>query len=142
MIGFALDRLWCETMGLIADDSKERPLRLLANVLERAGVPYALIGGVAVQLHTVEPRSTLDIDVAAPRFETTCRGRRCWQRASSIPVAMPTATIGGHQATDLSQPVWWCNFSLKMLASQRRSPVQKAWCSPMGFCCGSQQRKT
>jgi len=73
MIGFALDRLWCETMGLIADDSKERPLRLMANVLERAGVPYALIGGVAVQLHTVEPRSTLDIDVAVPRFDDVPR---------------------------------------------------------------------
>ena len=74
MIGFALDRLWCETMGLIADESKERPLRLLANVLERAGVPYALIGGVAVQLHTVEPRSTLDIDVAVPRLGRTKNG--------------------------------------------------------------------
>ncbi len=73
MIGFALDRLWCETMGLIADDSKERPLRLMANVLERAGVPHALIGGVAVQLHTVEPRSTLDIDVAVPRFDDVPR---------------------------------------------------------------------
>jgi len=73
MIGFALDRLWCETMGLIADDSKERPLRLVADVLERAGVPYALIGGVAVQLHTVEPRSTLDIDVAVPRFDDVPR---------------------------------------------------------------------
>ena len=73
MVGFALDRLWCETMGLIADDSKERPLRLMANVLERAGVPYALIGGVAVQLHTVEPRSTLDIDVAVPRFDDVPR---------------------------------------------------------------------
>ena len=55
LIGFALDRLWCETMGLMEGDSKERPLRLMAEVLERAGVPYALIGGVAVQLHTVEP---------------------------------------------------------------------------------------
>jgi hypothetical protein len=74
LIGFALDRLWCETMGLMEGDSKERPLRLMAEVLERAGVPYALIGGVAVQLHTVEPRSTLDIDVAVPRFDDVPRG--------------------------------------------------------------------
>lgn len=74
MIGFALDRLWCETMGLSAGDSKERPLRLVAEVLEREGVPYALIGGVAVQLHTAEPRSTLDIDVAVPRFDDVPRG--------------------------------------------------------------------
>ena len=141
MIGFALDRLWCETMGLIADDSKERPLRLVADVLERAGVPYALIGGVAVQLHTVEPRSTLDIDVAVPRFDDVPRGAL---------LAAGFEYTGRHAqsdnwrapATDLSQPVWWCNFSLKMLASQRRSPLQKAWCSPMGCCCGSQQRKT
>ena len=51
-------------MGLPAGDSKERPLHLVAELLERAGVPYALIGGVAVQLHTDEPRSTLDIDIA------------------------------------------------------------------------------
>ena len=74
MIGFALDRLWCETMGLIEGYSKERPLRLVVEVLEREGVPYALIGGVAVQLHTVEPRSTLDIDVAVPRFDDVPRG--------------------------------------------------------------------
>jgi len=73
LVGFALDRLWCETMGLIAGDSKERPLRLVAEVLAREGVPYALIGGVAVQMHTVEPRSTLDIDVAVPRFEDVPR---------------------------------------------------------------------
>ena len=72
-IGFALDRLWCETTGLIEGDSKERPLRLVAELLEREGVPYALIGGVAVQLHTVEPRSTLDIDVAVPRFDDVPR---------------------------------------------------------------------
>ena len=29
---------------------------------------YALIGGVAVQLHTSEPRSTLDIDLAVPTY--------------------------------------------------------------------------
>ena len=72
-IGFALDRLWCETMGLIEGDSKERPLRLVAELLERERVPYALIGGVAVQLHTVEPRSTLDINVVVPRFDDVPR---------------------------------------------------------------------
>ena len=51
-------------MGLPEGDSKEGPLRLVAQLLEREGVPYALIGGVAVQLHSEEPRSTLDIDLA------------------------------------------------------------------------------
>ena len=55
-------------MGLPDGDSKEGPLRLVAQLLEREGVPYALIGGVAVQLHTEEPRSTLDIDLAVPTY--------------------------------------------------------------------------
>lgn len=67
-IGYALDRLWGEVMGLQVGDSKERPLRLVADLLEREAVPYALIGGVAVQLHTREPRTTLDIDLAVPTF--------------------------------------------------------------------------
>ena len=67
-VGYALDRLWGETMGRPDRDSKETPLRLVAELLEREGVAYALIGGVAVQLHTVEPRSTLDIDLAVTRY--------------------------------------------------------------------------
>jgi len=66
--GYALDQLWGETMGLPDGDSKEKPLRLVAQLLERECVPYALIGGVAVQLHTEEPRSTLDIDLAVPTY--------------------------------------------------------------------------
>jgi len=66
--GFRLDCLWVETMGIDPADTKERPLRLVAEVLDRAGVAYALIGGVAIQIHTAEPRTTLDIDVAVPRF--------------------------------------------------------------------------
>jgi hypothetical protein len=66
--GYALDRLWGETMGLPHGDSKETSLRLVAQLLERERVPYALIGGVAVQLHTEEPRSTLDIDLAVPSY--------------------------------------------------------------------------
>ncbi len=65
---YALDRLWSETMGLPDGDSKEGPLRLVAQLLEREGVPYALIGGVAVQLHTEDPRTTLDIDLAVPTY--------------------------------------------------------------------------
>ena len=67
-VGYALDYLWGETMGLPGGDSKEKPLRLIAEILERERVPYALIGGVAVQIHTEEPRSTLDIDLAVPRY--------------------------------------------------------------------------
>ena len=130
-IGFALDRLWCETTGLIEGDSKERPLRLVAELLEREGVPYALIGGVAVQLHTVEPRSTLDIDVAVPRFDDVPRGR-CWRRASNTPAAMPIVTIGGRRAKDFSQRGLPCNFPLKTSGSRRRSRTPEASCSMRG----------
>ena len=68
-VGFRLDSLWAETVGINPSDTKERPLRLVADLLNRAGVSYALIGGVAVQIRTTEPRTTLDIDVAVPRFD-------------------------------------------------------------------------
>jgi hypothetical protein len=67
-VGYALDYMWGESMGLTGGDSKEKPLRLIAEILERERVPYALTGGVAVQVHTEEPRSTLDIDLAVPRY--------------------------------------------------------------------------
>jgi predicted nucleotidyltransferase len=37
-----------------------------ANALREAGVPYALIGGVAVGIRTGVPRATLDVDFAIP----------------------------------------------------------------------------
>jgi len=55
-------------MGFEEDDPKEKPLRMIADLLARERVPYALIGGIAVQLHTSEPRSTLDIDLAVPTY--------------------------------------------------------------------------
>jgi predicted nucleotidyltransferase len=71
--GYALDELWGETMGLPAGDTKEKPLRLVAELLEREGVAYALIGGVAVQLHTEEPRTTRDIDLAVRAYSDVPR---------------------------------------------------------------------
>ena len=73
LVGYALDRLWSETMGLPEGDSKEQPLRLVAQLLERESVPYALIGGVAVQVYSEEPRSTLDIDLAVPTYDRVPR---------------------------------------------------------------------
>lgn len=55
-------------MGLPEGDTKEKPLRLIAEILEVERVPYAIIGGIAVQVYSEEPRSTLDIDVAVPRY--------------------------------------------------------------------------
>jgi hypothetical protein len=44
--------------------TKEPTLLAVARILAEAGVPYAIIGGVAVQIHLPEPRTTLDIDIA------------------------------------------------------------------------------
>ncbi len=66
--GFALDRLWGETMGSPSGDTKEEALRTVITLLEGARVPYALIGGVAVQMLTAEPRTTRDIDIALRSF--------------------------------------------------------------------------
>jgi predicted nucleotidyltransferase len=67
--GYALDRLWRETMGLPEGDTKEGALRAVIAVLEAAGTPYAVIGGVAVQIYSQEPRTTLDVDLAVKRFD-------------------------------------------------------------------------
>ena len=55
-------------MGLPLGDTKEGALRQLISVLEASHTAYALIGGVALQLHSEEPRTTLDIDLAVTTF--------------------------------------------------------------------------
>jgi hypothetical protein len=62
-VGLALDHLWSETMGLPIDD-KGKVLTSLVEVLRATGTPYAVIGGVAVQLYIEEPRTTADLDIA------------------------------------------------------------------------------
>ena len=77
---YALDHLWGETMGLPGGNSKEASLRLVTRLLETAAVPYALIGGVAMQLHSHEPRSAREIVLAVrgyadiPIETLTCAG--------------------------------------------------------------------
>ena len=61
--GFELDRRWHWLRGEM-EQSKKPSLLLLAEILAESGVPYAVIGGVALQVHTEEPRTTLDIDLA------------------------------------------------------------------------------
>ena len=46
------------------EHSKEPDLSLLVGILSQEGIPYAVIGGVALQIHQREPRTTLDIDIA------------------------------------------------------------------------------
>ncbi len=61
--GFALDRLYRWMEGLM-DGSKRPTLALLARILAHEKVAYAVIGGVALQVHRHEPRTTIDIDLA------------------------------------------------------------------------------
>lgn len=46
--------------------SKEPDLALLIGILSDVGSAYAVIGGVALQVHQQDPRTTLDVDVAVP----------------------------------------------------------------------------
>src|SRR5438128_1932472 len=61
--GFLLDRQWHLLRGEI-DTTKKATLVTLARILAKSNVPYAIIGGVALQVHHPDPRTTLDIDVA------------------------------------------------------------------------------
>lgn len=46
------------------ETTKKPALLTVGRVLNEARIPYAIIGGVALQVHHPEPRTTLDIDVA------------------------------------------------------------------------------
>jgi len=46
------------------EHSKQPDLSRLIGILTDRGVRYAIIGGVALQVHQREPRTTLDIDIA------------------------------------------------------------------------------
>jgi len=65
-IGFTLDRRWHWMRGEM-ETSKRPALLAVARALSEAGVLYAVIGGVALQIHVQEPRTTLDIDIAVAR---------------------------------------------------------------------------
>jgi hypothetical protein len=62
-VGFMLDRQWYWLRGEM-ERTKRPALLALARVFAAAQVPYAIIDGVALQVHQTEPRTTLDIDVA------------------------------------------------------------------------------
>jgi hypothetical protein len=80
-IGFLLDRQWHALRGEM-ETTKRPALIALARVLADTGTPYAIIGGIAIQVHRTEPRTTLDIDLAVlsldalPRTELQTAGFR------------------------------------------------------------------
>ncbi len=63
--GFVLDRLWHWMRGEM-DRSKEPDLAAVVRVLSSHRVSYAVIGGVALQIHQKDPRTTIDVDIAVP----------------------------------------------------------------------------
>jgi hypothetical protein len=79
--GFLLDHQWHWLRGEM-ETTKKPALAALVRVLDAANVSYAIIGGVAVQVHHPDPRTTLDIDVAVlssdaiPRSALTAAGFR------------------------------------------------------------------
>lgn len=73
-VGFELDRQW-HLMRSEPERSKKPTLLLLGAILADAGVSYAIIGGVALQVHQAEPRTTLDIDLAVADREDIPRQR-------------------------------------------------------------------
>jgi hypothetical protein len=71
-IGFLLDRQWHALRGEM-EATKRPALIALARVMRDTRTPYAIIGGVALQIHQAEPRTTLDVDLAVPSFEAIPR---------------------------------------------------------------------
>ena len=53
--------------------TKRPALVSLARILAAAGTRYAIIGGVALQVHQAEPRTTLDIDLAVRSLDSIAR---------------------------------------------------------------------
>src|SRR5947207_11784112 len=81
-IGFLLDRQWHVLRGEM-EQSKRLALLSLGQVLAATGTPYAIIGGVALQVHQAEPRTTLDINLAVKQLESIPRCEL--QRAGFVP---------------------------------------------------------
>ena len=68
-IGFQLDQLWHALRGEM--ETMKRPaLVALGRVLRDANTPYAMIGGVALQVHQADPRTTLDINLAVGSLDS------------------------------------------------------------------------
>jgi hypothetical protein len=72
--GFLLDRRWHWMRGDM-ERSKEPDLALLAAILAELRIAYAVIGGIALQVHQRDPRTTLDIDIAVMRRDDIPRDR-------------------------------------------------------------------
>jgi hypothetical protein len=70
--GFLLDRQWHLLRGE-RETTKRPALLALARVLAATQTPYAIIDGVALQVHRPEPRTTVDIELAVLRINAIPR---------------------------------------------------------------------
>jgi hypothetical protein len=70
--GFLLDRQWHLMRGE-TQTTKKATLLALGRILRDTRTPYAIIGGVALQVHHPDPRTTIDIDLAVPSRESIPR---------------------------------------------------------------------
>jgi len=61
--GRLLDLQW-QWMNGEMERTKQPTLALLARIFEGSGIDWALIDGLALQIHRSDPRTTLDIDIA------------------------------------------------------------------------------
>ncbi len=68
-------------------------LRSITEALDRAGVAYALVGGLAVSIYTV-PRATEDIDVMLAR-EDLARAIEALRPLGFTPAGRPMPAAGG-----------------------------------------------
>jgi hypothetical protein len=71
--GFLLDRQWYWMRGEM-ERTKRPTLLLLARILAEARTPYAIIRGIALQIHQTDPRTTLDIALAVRSLDDVPRG--------------------------------------------------------------------
>ena len=137
---YALDRLWSETMGLLPSDTKQRPLRAVVAVLEASRTPYALIGGVAMQMLSKEPRTTLDIDLAVRTFAEI--PRQALQKAGFVHEGRHAqATIGVHRGTLRVRAGWQSSFRRRTWASMPPS-LALVSSTPVTFSSGSRAQRT
>lgn len=80
--GIALDHRWHLLRGEMETD-KRASLLGIAQILDDAAIPWAIIGGVALQVRQEEPRTTLDIDIAL--LDRATLPREAMVRAGFLP---------------------------------------------------------
>jgi len=133
-VGFELDRryhlLEASRRGDAVDSSKKPDLILVAELL--LNTPYALIGGLALQVYQREPRTTLDIDIAVPTYEVlpsaelqnagfVNEGRfehsENWRSASGTPVQFSDDPLF-HDAIQSARRVALAHVQLKVAAPE------------------------